>query len=108
MKKEGVNLEDSDAVIRSWVLSVKEHMSQVRALVGRYHPRASVYFNSATHVGDSQLFKQRLYDLNTQQELEDLPTTWGGYDKLPIEAKYHLGPGLTRRSDERQVSQVVG
>jgi hypothetical protein len=93
MKKEGVNLEDKDAVITNWVLSVKEHMRQMRALVARYHPRASVYFNSATHVGDAQVFQQRLFDLNTQQELEDLPTTWGGYDKLPIEAKYHLGQG---------------
>ena len=25
---------------------------------------------------------------NTQQELEDLPTTWGGYDKLALRAKY--------------------
>jgi len=31
--------------------------------------------------------------LNTQQELEDLPTAWGGYDKLPYEAKYHLSQG---------------
>jgi hypothetical protein len=68
-------------------------MRQMRALVARYHPRATVYFNSATHVGDTQMFEQRLFDLNTQQELEDLPTTWGGYDKLPIEAKYHLGQG---------------
>lgn len=31
--------------------------------------------------------------MNTHQELEDLPTTWGGYDKLPLEAKYHLQKG---------------
>ncbi len=31
--------------------------------------------------------------MNTHAELEDLPTTWGGYDKLPLEAKFHLGKG---------------
>jgi hypothetical protein len=93
MKQEGVNLEDKDAVTRSYVLSIKEHMRQVRGLITPLHPDATVYFNSATHVGDTVRFKERLFDLNTQQELEDLPTTWGGYDKLPIEAKYHLEEG---------------
>ncbi len=93
MKQENVDLEDKDAVTRSYVSSIKEHMRQMRELVARFHPNATVYFNSATHPGDTFLFKKRLFDLNTQQELEDLPTTWGGYDKLPIEAKYHLGEG---------------
>jgi len=93
MKQEGVNANDKEAVTLSYILSIKEHMRQLRELIGRYHPDATVYFNSATHVGDTVRFKERLFDLNTQQELEDLPTTWGGYDKLPIEAKYHLGQG---------------
>jgi hypothetical protein len=93
MKQEGVNGADSDAVTLSYDLSIKEHMHQLRELVARSHPNATVYFNSATHVGNTVRFKQRLFDLNTQQELEDLPTTWGGYDKLPIEAKFHLSEG---------------
>ena len=93
MKQENVDLADKDAVTRSYVASIKEHMGQLRELVARSHPDATVYFNSATHPSDTYLFKNRLFDLNTQQELEDLPTTWGGYDKLPIEAKYHLGQG---------------
>ena len=27
------------------------------------------------------------------QDLEDLPSTWGGYDKLPMQAKYFLNAG---------------
>jgi hypothetical protein len=93
MKQESVDMSDTDALTRSYALSIKEHMRQLRELIARIHPKATVYFNSATHVGNTALFKERLFDLNTQQELEDLPTTWGGYDKLPIEAKYHLGQG---------------
>ena len=29
----------------------------------------------------------RTFEVNTKQDLEDLPTTWGGYDKLPIRSK---------------------
>jgi len=91
--REGVDLNDQDAVARSQALAIKQHMREMRALIESHHPQATVFFNSATHVGNTALFKERLFDLNTQQELEDLPTTWGGYDKLPMEAKFHLGEG---------------
>ncbi len=93
MKAEGVDLADSIAVTTSHARAIREHMRQLRELIAGAHPDATVYFNSATHVGNMVRFKERLFDMNTQQELEDLPTTWGGYDKLPLEAKYHLGQG---------------
>jgi hypothetical protein len=53
----------------------------------------AVYFNNTPHVGNNANFVNRVFDMNTHQELEDLPTTWGGYDKLPLEARYHLQQG---------------
>ena len=94
MKKEGVDLEDEEAVSTSMTLAIKDHMKQLRELVAGYFPEATVYFNATTRLEDKQIFKQRLYDMNTHQDLEDLPTTWGGYDKLPLDAKYHLGQGV--------------
>jgi len=93
MKTEGIDMNDPKAVERSFALALKAHMKDLRETIARYHPNATVYFNSATHLEDKSIFTERLYDMNTQQELEDLPTTWGGYDKLPLEAKYHLGQG---------------
>ena len=93
MKAEGIDLEDREAVERSYALAMKAHMKALRELVALYHPEATVYFNSATHIEDKAIFRERLYDMNTQAEMEDLPTTWGGYDKLPLEAKFHLGQG---------------
>lgn len=90
---EGIDINDTKAVSRSFALALKDHMLQVRQLIAQYKPDATVYFNSATHVKDADIFTERLFDLNTQQELEDLPTVWGGYDKLPLEAKYHLQQG---------------
>ena len=90
MKKEGIDINDHSAVVKSAALSVKEHMHELRELIAQYQPKATVYFNSATHLVNKGGFVNRLYDMNTQQELEDLPTVWGGYDKLPLEAKYHL------------------
>lgn len=90
-QKEGVNINDDAAVEKSMALASKEHMKELRQLIAKYHQDATVFFNATPHLNNSDVFKEKLYDLNTQQELEDLPTTWGGYDKLPIEAKFHLG-----------------
>lgn len=94
MKKEGVDLNDPKSVERSHALAIKAHMKELRELVSIYHPQATVFFNSATHLEDKSIFTERLFDMNTHAELEDLPTTWGGYDKLPLEAKYHLQQGF--------------
>ncbi len=95
MLAEGVDMDDHDAVVRSAALAVKKHQTELRTIITKYHPDATVYFNATSHVRNEASFKERLFDLNTQQELEDLPTTWGGYDKLPLEAKYHLQEGNT-------------
>jgi hypothetical protein len=93
MKKEGIDISDPKAVERSHALALKAHMKELRELVVKYHPKATVFFNSATHLDEKSIFTERLFDMNTHAELEDLPTTWGGYDKLPLEAKYHLQQG---------------
>ena len=93
MKEEGVDLDDPQAVSVSMNLAFKAHMKALRALIAKYHPQATVYFNATTRLKDREIFKQRLFDKNTHQDLEDLPSTWGGYDNLPFEAKYHLGQG---------------
>lgn len=93
MRDEGIDINNEKEVERSYALSLKEHMRQLRELVGKYHPDATVFFNSATHISNKSIFTEKLYEMNTQQELEDLPTAWDGYDKLQYEAKYHLQKG---------------
>ncbi len=93
MKKEGVDISDENAVIKSCAMSMKAHMMAVRAVTHKYHPEATVYFNPTPRVGGFPIFRERLFDANTQQEIEDLPSSWGGYDKLPVESKFHLGDG---------------
>ena len=82
-KIEGIDINDDAAVEKSMALASKEHMKQLRQLIAKYHPNATVFFNATPHVNNYEVFKEKLYTMNTQQELEDLPTTWGGYDKLP-------------------------
>ncbi|MCY4623096.1 MAG: alpha-L-fucosidase [bacterium] len=48
----------------------------------------TVLHDTAIHVG---AVTSGLAHLNTHQAIEDLPTTWGGYDKLPLRARYFHG-----------------
>jgi hypothetical protein len=93
MKKEGVDIGNDRAATLSYAKSMKAHMMALRATVAKFHPKATVFFNPTPRVGDYEIFKSRLFDANTQQEIEDLPSSWGGYDKLPIESKFHTGEG---------------
>ncbi len=87
MSAEGVDVEDDAAVAdyneRKW----RSFFAAARQLVARFHPQATVFFNNTAGLTADNLAR-RMYTYNTQQEMEDLPTTWGGYDKLALRAKY--------------------
>jgi len=58
-------------------------------ILHRYHPQATVFFNS----GGADILKPQWHYLSTHYEMEDLPTVWGGYDKLPMRARYFHNRG---------------
>ncbi len=48
-----------------------------------YYPDATVFFNS----GGADINNLHRTQYETHIEMEDLPTAWGGYDKMPLRAK---------------------
>ena len=44
-------------------------------------------------MNNSNTFKYKLYEYNTSYDLEDLPTTWEGYNEFPLRAKYFSNMG---------------
>ncbi len=97
MATERVNLDDTGAVEaynqRRWegALDALGNAAQIGS-GARW-----IFFNGTTvlHGDDRHLptSTSGLALFNTHQELEDLPTTWGGYDKLPLRARYFHGLG---------------
>ncbi|MCY4422436.1 MAG: alpha-L-fucosidase [Acidimicrobiaceae bacterium] len=69
-----------------------------------------VFFNGTTVLhGDIYYAADARYGLssfNSHQEMEHLPTTWGGYDKLPLRARYYhsLGYDLVAMSGKFHTS----
>lgn len=88
MAEAGVDVADDEAVFRYGVRKWKRFMERTSRIVQRYHPDASLYYNGTTKLNSpNRNLEFRMYAHNTQHDLEDLPTTWGGYDKLPVRAK---------------------
>ena len=64
-------------------------MAKCGEILHRYHPGATIFFNS----GGANIYKPAYHQYQTQFEMEDLPTCWHGYDRLPMRARYFLQSG---------------
>jgi len=88
MRREGLNPDDpADAETyntRKW----RRFAEACRAALHERHPEATCFFN-----GGANVFRPQFHDCHTHFELEDLPTTWGGYDRFPPRAKYFARTG---------------
>ena len=88
MKAEGLDPASDDDAARYNTLNWQRFMAECNAIIQAKWPQATIFYNGGAsqyhpewHVGD------------THFELEDLPTTWGGYDKFPIRARYFANTG---------------
>ncbi|MDX2226676.1 MAG: hypothetical protein SFY92_06285 [Verrucomicrobiae bacterium] len=65
--------------IRKWTAL----SSACAAIRDKYHPEATLFFNGQCNIDAPP----ELLANDTHFELEDLPTTWGGYNKFPMRSK---------------------
>ena len=93
MRDLGIDIQNTQSVEAFTAQVMKRHCAEVSALIKAKHPEASIFFNGTTAIDAGANFRHGMYDHNTVQDLEDLPTAWGGYDKLPMQSKYFLQAG---------------
>jgi hypothetical protein len=83
MRKMGLNPENAEDVKKYYSLQHIEMMRRLTATVKSYAPDAPVFYN-----GGADMNRTEYHPYQTHFELEDLPTAWGGYDLMPIRAKF--------------------
>lgn len=88
MRAMGLCPESEADAKRYFIEMHQRFMENCRRIVAQTHPDAGVFFNGGAEIG-----KPEYHALQTHFELEDLPTAWGGYDKLPLRAKYFAKTG---------------
>ena len=77
-------------------------MEQCSGIIRDRHPEATIFFNSSTDIDEPQW-----HSAISQFELEDLPSTSGGYDQLAPGAVL-CRQGQAHRRHERQVPHRMG
>jgi hypothetical protein len=94
MLAEGIDLDDVEAIQgysrRRW-----QHANRTLSDAALATDATRwVFFNGTTWLHSNHAHDPApvsgLPEINTHQDLEDLPTTWGGYDKLQLRARYFL------------------
>ena len=84
MRQRGLNPRSIDDARRYYTDKRIEILGELSDIVHSYAPEATVFFNS----GGADMNRPEYHSCSTHFELEDLPTAWGGYDEMPIRAKY--------------------
>ena len=83
MKAQGLDPESYDDAKKYYREKRIELMKDLTGIVHEYAPNATVFYN-----GGADMNRPEYHPYQTHYELEDLPTAWGGYDFMPLRAKY--------------------
>ena len=75
MLSQGIDYKNSLSVEEFNSNQIKQHCNTLVRLIHRYTPNAEV-FNGTTAIDNSANFQHQIYENNTTQDLEDLPTMW--------------------------------
>lgn len=84
MRELGLDPENYDDAKKYYADRHVEMMKKYTAIVHEYSKDAPVFYNS----GGANIDRPEYHAYETHYELEDLPTAWGGYDLMPIRAKF--------------------
>ncbi len=89
MKREGYDVEKQEDVRAYFSKKRSAFMEKCGNILKKYHPEATIFFNS----GGADQYRPQYHSAQTHFEMEDLPTAWGGYDKMPVRAKFFSKTG---------------
>lgn len=85
----GLNPENDEDAKKYLIIKRQAFMTKCTDILRKYHPNATIFFNS----GGADPYKPEYHAYPTHFEMEDLPTSEGDYNKLPLRAKYFLNTG---------------
>ena len=83
MVKMGLDPDNYEDAKKYYSLGRIEMMKKLTGIVHEYAPNANVFYN-----GGADMNRTQYHPYQTHFELEDLPTAWGGYDFMPLRAKF--------------------
>lgn len=89
MKEMGLDPEKEADAKHYFTIKRQAFQRKCGEIMRKYHPDATIFFNS----GGANMQMPEHHQFQTHFEMEHLPTVWGGYDVLPVRAKYFSRTG---------------
>ncbi len=88
MKQMGLDAESDADAHEYFVLKHRAFMQKCTDILKKHHPDATIFFN-----GTVGLYSPEYHEFDSQYEMENLPTAWGGYNSLALRARVfsHMG-----------------
>lgn len=93
MEANGVDWKNEEEAWAYHCKKMHRYFQKTNALIKKYKPNATIYYNWTTPISNKRIVDEHYDQYNTKQDLEDLPTTWAGYDVFPVRAKYYANTG---------------
>lgn len=78
MRRAGLDPEKEEDARAYYVQSHILFADRCQAILREKHPDATIFFNS----GGADIYRPEYHPSQTHYEMEDLPTAWGGYNKM--------------------------
>lgn len=82
MQEEGLDATNPEDAREYYRRNHLRFMQRCTDILHAKHPEATIFFNS----GGADIYRPEYHAGQTHYEMEDLPTAWGGYDKMPPRA----------------------
>ena len=89
MREMGMDPDNEDNAKKYYIIKHQAFLSKCSEIMRKYYPDATIFFNS----GGADRLRPEYHKHSTHFEMEDLPTCWGGYDKLALRARYFANKG---------------
>lgn len=83
MKAAGMEAENERDAEEYYRRSHLHFMAECQRILCEKHPEATIFFN-----GGAEIYRPEYLVGQSHFEMEDLPTTWGGYNKMPPRASF--------------------
>ncbi len=83
MIEAGLNPDNEDDAKAYYRQTHLEFMKKCSDILHAKHPEATIFFN-----GGADIYRPEYHTSHTHIEMEDLPTAWGGYNKMPPRASF--------------------
>jgi len=93
MEANGVDWNNEEEAWAYHCKKMHRYFKKTNAIIKKYKPNASIYYNWTTPINNKKIIIEDYDQYNTKHDLEDLPTTWAGYDVFPVRAKYYANTG---------------